>query len=89
MSDFICRLCGGNSHLNNIYGNYFCSDCGVVFSKPDLFSLPPIKFIKLSENAKEPKQAKERDSGYDLFASEMITIDSDETKMIIIKKWYM
>ena len=68
MSNFVCRLCGGTSFDANGVSEY-CVNCGVRFNHASLFTLPPVMFKRLSDDAVVPTRAKLGDVGYDLCAS--------------------
>jgi len=67
MNQFVCRLCGA-TEWSNQYELMTCCGCGVGFEDPDMFTLPPVKFIKLDPDAVTPTRAKNGDIGYDVCA---------------------
>lgn len=79
--NFICRICGCTDYVDN-YDNYFCLDCSVEFKSVYDFSLPPVRFIKLSDNAIKPCKAKEGDVGFDLYSTEDKLINPGEILLI-------
>ncbi len=83
---FICRICSTNEYaVANMAGEsrkYECLNCSVMFSDPDKFSLPKIKFKKLHPDAQTPVKNKYRDSGHDIFSVEAAEILPHQTKVV-------
>lgn len=78
---FICRICG-NKKYKGIGKEYWCTYCGAKFINPNNFNLEKIQFVKLNEDAKIPSKAYPTDTGFDLFSTENVTIESNETKVV-------
>lgn len=81
MSGFICRLCGGDSYARN-YDGFGCRSCGVSFENPSMFSLPPVLFKKLEEDAVIPSRAKDGDVGYGVISIDDVTLNPMEVVMV-------
>lgn len=81
MFRFVCRLCGHDSYSSN-YDTFVCDRCGVVFLDPPSFTLPPVLFIKLDEDAVIPNRASDGDVGYDAVSVMDVEIPSGSTVMV-------
>lgn len=77
MNKFICRMCGNDNwkyEKEQSSGPCHCTGCGVFFSSPQDFSLPPVKYKKLSDKAHTPLKATSGSVAFDLFATKSLDL---------------
>lgn len=82
-TQFTCRVCGFHEFRLHNSELCYCLNCETIFKSPDKFTLPSVKFIKLSDKAITPEKAHgEGDVGFDLFAAESKEIPSQSVTLI-------
>lgn len=71
MQDFICRVCGHDQYRphSEIASMYQCDSCSAIFADPQRFTVPNVKFVRLSDQAQVPRKMLTDDAGYDLMAA--------------------
>ena len=81
MSKFICRICGHDVYSSR-YDLYTCEGCSTTFTDPTLYSLPPVLFKRLTDDAVMPVRAKEGDVGYDACSVVDVVLNPMEVVMV-------